>query len=218
MALIGHHPVDDRREQSLVINDSDDRKEHDQQPGKGQRFLERVSDSVLFGNAVEGRCQHDDKETNDTRLGQVKSECEDQYEGDDTLDANSGALLLRALIVHGTVVVFQDVSHLVRERRAVSEYPEVLETGTGQQTDGKHGHRDRRHLQKERHELPVHDLGDQEVLRFANQCRYTAKCGTDGTMHHQVSQETSELHEVRPVQFDDLVILSRIMAVIEVLA
>ena len=75
-----------------------------------------------------------------------------------------------------------------------------------------------RHLQEELEEAPVHDFGDQQILRLANERRNAAQRRAHGAVHHQVAQERPELLEIVPVEFDDLSVGGRVVVVmVEVL-
>ena len=51
----------------------DDRKEHDQERGEGQRLLKGVTDLMLIGNAIERRQKHDYEQTNQAHGRQMES-------------------------------------------------------------------------------------------------------------------------------------------------
>ena len=210
--------MNDGRKESLVVNHGDDCEEHDEQRGKRQGLFEGVADAVLLGNAIEGCRQHDNQQAYDTGLGQVKAQRQDQDECNNTLHRNHHFLLARPLRAHVVIELLEHQAHFRRELRAIAEDFGHLEHGAGQQSDNQHRHRDMRHLHEEFGELPVHDLSDEQVLRFTNERGHATECRTHGTVHHQAAQERAEAFEILTMQLDHLVIGGWIVVMIELLA
>ena len=63
-----------------------DREEHDEECGEGQRLLKGVPNLVLIGNAVECGEQYDHEQTNQTYRRKVKGKCKHKNDGCDRLN------------------------------------------------------------------------------------------------------------------------------------
>ena len=191
------HVVDHRLEQRLVGDHGDDAEEHAQERGEGQRFLEGRADVVFLDDAVEGGLQDDDGEADQADLRNVEAEREDQHHRHRRLHDQLG---LVAAVHPGSllaVVVRQHFHDRRRQQRPVAGDLQLLEQHAGRQPDDEHRQGHRRHAQEELHEHPVHALGDQHVLRFADDGGDAAQRRADRSVHHQAAQEGAEpLHVV----------------------
>src|SRR5690606_40675808 len=74
---------------------------------------------------------------------------------------------------------------------------ELLYRQRGQQTYQQNRNGDRRHMQIEVNEVPLHDVTNQQVLRLANDRGHAAHCGADARMHHDITEQSAELLQVR---------------------
>ena len=72
-----------------------------------------------------------------------------------------------------------------------------LQTQGGQQSNKEYWYRHWGDLQIKLDEVPLHDMTNQQVLRFSNQGGNTPKCRTYRCVHHDVTQKCTELLEVR---------------------
>jgi hypothetical protein len=83
------------------------------------------------------------------------------------------------------VVSDQDHAYVVREFLPETEPVQLLERRAGCESDDEYRHRNGRHAHEEFDELPAGDLGNQEVLRFADQCAHAPERRADGGVHHE---------------------------------
>ena len=88
---------DDRAEKVLLVDHRHDGKEHDQQRGERQGFLEGFADLVFINDAVERGNQDDHHQTDKADFSQVQCQANDQQHGSDGLNQQGGLLRRPAL-------------------------------------------------------------------------------------------------------------------------
>jgi hypothetical protein len=88
----------------------------------GQRLLEGVSELVLLDDAIEGRLQHDDHQADQTHLGPVHGQADNQDNSHDGLyrQARVGTTVALGFIRLG-LELLQHQAHGFRQLGAVAE-------------------------------------------------------------------------------------------------
>ncbi len=188
--------LDNRREQMLLVDHPNDGEEHHQQRGKRQCLFKGMTNTVLVSHTVECRLQHNNGQTNQAHRRQMQRQTSHQKYRHNTLHYQLrffGATTLGILIIG---IVFEYAAHRIRQFRAVIEEARHFQHDAGEPSHQQYRHTHRCHHDEEVRKLPAHFLGDQQILRLADQSADTPQGGPYGAVHQQAAQKRAELLQI----------------------
>ena len=80
-----------------------------------------MANTMLFSDTIECRRQHNNEQTDHTRLGEMIAQRNDKYESNNCLHGDDRVVRPGALLGHLMVVLLENLTHFGRQLRAVAE-------------------------------------------------------------------------------------------------
>ena len=204
----GQDPLDQWREQLLIVDHRHHGEKHHQQRRERHGVLERGAQAVLVGDAGERGDQHDHHQPDQAHFRHVKGQPGNQDQRGHALHDQRCTLARGAFGIVLGGVIGQHGAYVVRQQGAVAKPAQFFQQDAGDQACDQHRQGNRGDLQEEFGEVPAHFMADQQVLRFADQRTHATQRRTHGTVHQQAAQKCAELLEVGVMQGGQVLIIA----------